>query len=191
MEPIDRIIGKIMEDAEWKIKEYERETQEKIEKIRKKEEERWEIEKKKLEYEGKREAEGIKSMLISRAYLEGKRELMDAKEEIIAKVIDLIKKNARNSPNYENYIRKCVKDALNVMGENIQIICLKDDKEIVERIVRETTRGATVVDGSVPFGGIVVVSKDYTRKVDYSIESLVERNINVVRREISKRLFEG
>ncbi len=192
MEPLQRIIDKIMEDANWKIKGYDEEADKKIEKIRKREEERWEEERKKMEYEGKREAEGIKSMLISRAYLEGKRELMDAKEEIIKTVVRRIKEEARNAgESYKKCIRDSLIDAKRFMGEDMQVICLKEDRDLVELLVREICPNAKLIEGHVPFGGIIVVTRDYLQKMDYSIDALVERKMSQIRKEISSRLFEG
>ena len=191
MEPIERIVNKIMEDANWKIKEYDMEAEKKIEKIRKLEEERWEEERKKMEYEGKREAEGIKSMIVSKAYLEGKRELMEAREEIIKMVIEKIKKEARNTESYKKYLKDSLTEASKVMGSDIQVICLKEDRILVDSIIREVCPQAKVVEGHVPSGGIIVVSKDYLQKIDYSIESFVDRRMNDIRKEVSAKLFEG
>ncbi len=192
MEPLQRIIDKIMEDANWKIKGYDEEAEKKIDKIRKREESRWEEERKKMEFEGKREAEGIKSMIISRAYLEGKRVLMDAKEEIINRVVKVIKEEARKvGENYKKYIRESLIDAKRFMGEDIQVICLKEDREIVESLIRDICPRAKVIDGQVSFGGIIVVTKDYLQKMDYSIDALVERNMSRIRKKIASGLFEG
>lgn len=189
---IQRIIDKIREDAEWKVREYNEEAKKKIEEIRKSEEERWEEERKRIEYRGKREAEGIKSMLISKAYLEGKRKLMDAKEEIINKVIKIIKEEARKlREEYREYIKSSLIAAKSRVGEEIQVICLEEDRDIVEPIVMEICPKANIVEGYFPFGGIIVVTRDRLQKIDYSINALVERKRNEIRKEISKRLFEG
>lgn len=187
---VQRIIDKIREDAEWKIREYNEEAEKKIEEIRRSEEEKWEEERKRIEDVGKREAEGIKSMLISRAYLEGKRKLMDAKEEIINKVIEIIKEEARKlREEYREYIKSSLIEGKSMLGEEIQVICLKEDRSIVEPIVMEICPKARIVEGHVPFGGIIVVTPDRLQKIDYSIDAFVERKRNEIRKEIAKRLF--
>ncbi len=188
---VEKIIEKINEDVELKLNEFKVETDKKIEKIRKEEYERWNREKEKIEHDGKREAEGIKSLIISRAHLEGKRELLEAREEIMNKVVNEIKIKARTSENYENYLKKVIEDAKKVLGEEFVIVCIPEDKSKVSSLVSKIAPKASVEMGAVKYGGIIAKSKDGERSVDYSIEALVERRINEIRRKIVEKLFEG
>ena len=191
VDPIERIKEKIKEDVRWKISEFEEDAKRKIEKIRKEEMGRWEEEKKKIIAEGKRDAEGIRSMIISRANLEGKRILMEAREEIIKKVVDEIKKNARNVPSYGNYVMKSINEGKNVFGEKFRIVCDREDMELVKNIASRIVPQAEITEGEVPFGGIRIESVDSLEVMDFSVNSLVERRMNDIRKLIVEKLFEG
>ncbi len=191
VDAVERIKKKIEEDVSWKIKEFEEDARRKIEKIRKEELKRWEVEKKKILAEGKRDAEGIKSMIISRANLEGKRMLMDAREEIIARVLNEIRENARKSPAYGNYVMRSIKEAKKVFGERFKIICNSEDVNLVKNIAVRIAPQAQVFEGAVRHGGIVIESEDSLEVMDYSIDSLVERKMNEIRKKIVDILFEG
>ncbi len=188
---VDKIISRINEDVEIKIKKIQKDTREKIEKIRNEEYAKWEREKKKLELEGKREVESIKRLIISKAQLEGRRELLAAREELMENIIERIKLNAKNAPRYSEYIRSSIEDAKNVLGEEFTIVCIPEDKDMVEKFVSEIAPKAKVVMGAVKHGGIMVKSADGERGVDYSIDALVERKINEIRKKIVSKLFEG
>ena len=191
VDPIERIKEKIEEDVRWKIREFEEDAKRKIEKIRKEEMGRWEEEKKKIIAEGKRDAEGIRSMIISRANLEGKRILMEAREEIIKKVVYEIKKNARNDPSYGNYVMKSINEGKNVFGEKFRIVCGREDMELVKNIASRIAPQAEITEGEVPFGGIRIESIDSLEVMDFSVDSLVERRMNDIRKLIVEKLFEG
>ncbi len=191
MDAVDRIIQKIREDAEWKVAEFRKETQEKIEKIRREELARWEQERAKLERDGKREAENIKSLIISRAHMEGKRELMDAREEVIDKVMKKIKIEARNSPMYEGYLRNAIIEAKSKFGDEFVLTCIPEDKATVESIVSEMGLKIKIEVGAVKYGGIIVKDKNGERSVDFSVRALIERRSHEIRREIVNMLFGG
>jgi V/A-type H+-transporting ATPase subunit E len=188
---VERIIAKIRDDVQWKVEEFQREADAKIEKIRKEEYARWEREKEKIEADGKREAEGIRSLIISRAHLEGKRELMEAREEVMEKVIERIKSDARKSEGYARYLEKKIEEAKGVFGEEFIVVCIPEDKATVDSLVQRIAPGAKVEMGPVKHGGIIVKDVQGTRTVDYSIEALVDRKVNEIRKRIVEKLFEG
>ncbi len=188
---VERIIEKIREDVRWKIDEIERDAEEKIERIKREEYARWEREREKMEHDAEREVEGIKSLIISRANLEGKRELMDSREEVMNKVIEAIKRNARNTEGYMKYIEEKVKEARSVFGEEFVVLCIPEDKAKVDEIVSRIAPRAKIEMGAVKYGGIVVKDVQGVKSIDYSIEALVGRKINDIRKMIVNRLFEG
>ncbi len=191
MDAIERIIEKINEDVEKKIKMFEEEASEKIEKIKKDEHTRWEHEKEKIERERDRDLESIRSLIISHANLEGKRELMAAREEIMNKVIENVKREARSSEKYLEYLATMVKDAKTVFGEEFVVVCIPEDKGKVDNIVKSLAPKATVEMGEVKHGGIIAKDVKGIKSVDYSIDALVERKINEIRKIMLNKLFEG
>ncbi len=191
VDAIERIKEKIEEDVRWKIREFEEDAKRKIEKIREEERRRWEEEKKKILAEGRRDAEGIKSMIISRANLEGKRMLMDAREEVIGRVLKEVRENARKSPAYGNYILRSINEAKKIFGERFRVICNTEDLNIVKNIAGRVAPQVDVVEGNVKHGGIVIESEDSLEVMDYSVDSLVERKMNDIRKKIVDLLFEG
>ncbi len=191
MDAVEKIIQKIQEDAEWKIESFMKEAEERIEKIRSEEYARWEREKEKLEQSGRREAEGIKSLLISRAHLEGKRKLMEAREEVIERVVERIKEEARLSSAYPSYLESRILEAKSFFGEEFVVVCIPEDKSKVEEIVSRVAPRAQVEMGQVKYGGVIVRDVNGVKSVNYSIEALVDGKINHIRKMISEKLFEG
>lgn len=191
MGSVERIIEKINEDVQWKLSEFENDANEKIEKIRNEELARWELEKEKIERDGKRDVESIRSLIISRAHLEGKRELMEAREEIMNKVIENIKSSARESKRYLEYIASKVKEAKDIFGEEFIVVCIPEDKQKVDNIVASVAPNAKVEMGAVKHGGVLAKDLQGIKSVDYSIDALIERRINDIRKMIVERLFEG
>ena len=191
MGSVERIIEKINEDVQWKLSEFENDANEKIEKIRNEELARWELEKEKIERDGKRDIESIRSLIISRAHLEGKRELMEAREEIMNKVIENIKSSARESKRYLEYIASKVKEAKDIFGEEFIVVCIPEDKQKVDNIVASVAPNAKVEMGAVKHGGVLAKDLQGIKSVDYSIDALIERRINDIRKMIVERLFEG
>ncbi len=191
MDAIENIIRRIEEDAQWKIKEYEENAAKEIERIRKAETERWEREMKKLEMDGKRDAEGIRQMHISKAHLEGRKLLMEVREKIIGKALEIMKEEAREvlGDKYYEYVAKSIENAKEVFGDEFRIVCLKDDVRKVKKLAKEKGVKAEVVPGDVSGGGIIAMSLDTLKKIDYSLDAYLNRNMAEIRRRIHERLF--
>ncbi len=188
---VDKIIAKINDDMNMKLREFQTETDKKIEEMRKVEYGKWEREKEKIEREGKREAENIRRLFISRAHLEGKRELLEAREDVMKKVITSIKNNARGSPKYDDYLRQAVEDARRALGDELVLLCTPEDEAKIKKIASEVTPRARIELGTVKYGGIIAKTVSGERSVDYSIEAFIERNVNEIRKKIVEKLFEG
>ncbi len=189
MEAIERIIKRIQEDADWKIKEYERKAQGEIEKIRRAEEGKWKREKEKLIATGKREAETIRQMYISKAHLDGKKMLMNAREKVIEDIIGEMLSKFKEYGNYDNYLKESLESAKEVLGNEFNIICMKEDVSKVKDMADELGISATVMEGDVEYGGILAVSRDSLKKVDYTARAFMERNMGDIRKKIYMRLF--
>ncbi len=191
MDAIERIIKRIEEDAQWKIKEYNDKAQREIEKIRNSEEERWSREKEKLESDGRRDAELIKQMHISKAHLEGRKILMNTREDIINRALEDINTNARVylSDIYSDYIKRALREASEVLGQSFTVHCLAEDRETVEKIASELNLAVDVKSSEVSSGGIVAKSSDGLKTIDYSVRALVNRRLNEIRRRIYEKLF--
>ncbi len=188
---VDKIIAKINDDMNMKLREFQTEVDKKIEEIRRVEYGKWELEKDKMEREGKKEAENIKRLHISRAHLEGKRELLEAREEVMKKVITSIKNNARKLPKYDEYLRQAVEDAKIALGNELVLLCAPEDEAKIKKIASEVIPTARIELGTVKYGGIIAKTFSGERSVDYSIEAFIERNLNEIRKKIVEKLFEG
>jgi len=189
MEAIENIIKRIREDADWKIKEYQEKAQREIEKIRKIEEGKWVREKEKLETVGKREAETIKQMHISKAHLDGKKMLMNAREKVIEKIIEDMLSNFKEYGNYDAYLEDSILAVREILGDEFNVVCMKEDIPRVKDIVNKLGMKVTVMEGNVEYGGILAVSKDSLKKVDYTARAFINRNIGDIRKRIYVRLF--
>ncbi|NPA74498.1 MAG: V-type ATP synthase subunit E [Euryarchaeota archaeon] len=188
---VDRIVEKILADARARAAEFDQEAQRKIDEIREEEESRWEKEKARLEAEFRREAEDIRIQILSRAHMEGKRLIVNAREEVINRVIEAIRRGIRDSSDYSNYLRRSVENAREILGDKFVVKCIPEDKETVNAIVSEVAPGATVEIGMIRNGGLLVESMDGLRVVDYSVDALVSRRMQDIRKMILDKLFEG
>ena len=189
MDAIDRIIKRIEEDAQWKIKEYWDKADREIERIRNMEESKWEKEREKMESSGKREAETIKQMHISKAHLDGKKMLMNAREKVIERIINQVQISFKDYVDYEKYIRESLEDAKNVLGTDFEVIAMQEDVEMVKRIADDMGLNLKVMAGELEYGGILAISSDSLKKVDYTVKAFVERNMGDMRKRIYVKLF--
>ena len=189
MDAIDRIIKRIEEDAQWKIKEYWDKADREIERIRNMEESKWEKEREKMESSGKREAETIRQMHISKAHLDGKKMLMNAREKVIERIINQVQISFKDYVDYEKYIRESLEDAKNVLGDNFEVIAMQEDVEMVKRIADDMGLNLKVMAGELEYGGILAISSDSLKKVDYTVKAFVERNMGDMRKRIYVKLF--
>ncbi len=188
---IEKIIEKIQKDVNLKVQQFEIEAEQKIEAIKEEEYSRWEAEKNKIEADGRREMNGTKVLKMSRAQLEGRREVTEAREYIIKKIIDDVKRMARTSPGYVEYIKRSIIDAKEVLGERFVVKCIPEDKEKVIQIVSDIAPMSTVEVSIIKYGGIVISTVDSLKTLDYSVDALVNRNLQKIRRMIFNKLFEG
>ncbi len=189
MDAIDRIIKRIEEDAQWKIKEYWDKADREIERIRNMEESKWEKEREKMESSGKREAETIRQMHISKAHLDGKKMLMNAREKVIERIINQVQISFKDYVDYEKYIRESLEDAKNVLGTDFEVIAMQEDVEMVKRIADDMGLNLKVMAGELEYGGILAISSDSLKKVDYTVKAFVERNMGDMRKRIYVKLF--
>ena len=189
MDAIDRIIKRIEEDAQWKIKEYWDKADREIERIRNMEESKWEKEREKMESSGKREAETIRQMHISKAHLDGKKMLMNAREKVIERIINQVQISFKDYVDYEKYIRESLEDAKKVLGNNFEVIAMQEDVEMVKRIADDIGLNLKVMAGELEYGGILAISSDSLKKVDYTVKAFVERNMSDMRKRIYVKLF--
>ncbi len=189
MDAIDRIIKRIEEDAQWKIKEYWDKADREIERIRNMEESKWEKEREKMESSGKREAETIRQMHISKAHLDGKKMLMNAREKVIERIINQVQISFKDYVDYEKYIRESLEDAKNVLGNNFEVIAMQEDVEMVKRIADDMGLNLKVMAGELEYGGVLAISSDSLKKVDYTVKAFVERNMGDMRKRIYVKLF--
>ena len=189
MDAIDRIIKRIEEDAQWKIKEYWDKADREIERIRNMEESKWEKEREKMESSGKREAETIRQMHISKAHLDGKKMLMNAREKVIERIINQVQISFKDYVDYEKYIRESLEDAKNVLGTDFEVIAMQEDVEMVKRIADDMGLNLKIMAGELEYGGILAISSDSLKKVDYTVKAFVERNMGDMRKRIYVKLF--
>ncbi len=189
MDAVEKIIRRIEEDAQWKIEEYYSNAEKEIERIRSIEEGKWEQEKEKLESMGKREAETIKQMHISKAHLDGKKMLMQAREEVIEKIIKDMLENFREYGDYDSYLQRSLKESSEILGSKFMVISSQEDREKIESIASSLSIDISVAPGDVPYGGFIAVSSDSTRRLDNTAEAFIERNMGEIRKMIYTKLF--
>jgi len=182
----EKIINQIKKDAEKKvnkiIKQAEKQSNENLENIIKNTEKQAEM----IISDGKIKAENIKSVLISKAKQEEKKEILNAKEKIIDECF--LKAHHRlctlTDDEYKKIVSTFIKNGIDKLGKNCKIIITRDiDKEIAKKFSLSIT-GETEAAG-----GIILVSKDERITLDNTFDTILKREKNKLRIKVGKLLF--
>jgi V/A-type H+-transporting ATPase subunit E len=201
---IDKIKSKILEDAKAEANKIIAQAEEEKAKILEKAKEEAEKRKAEILKKGEKEAEMTKSRIISEAKLEAKKKILEAKEEIIEMAIEKLKEELvklPEQPEYKDKLITLIKDgAISLGGGELVVRLNKRDMDIIddatlwnlEKEVENATKKVTVLKKGEPVditGGCVIETADGLKSLDNSLESIFNRNLNVIRARITEKLF--
>lgn len=183
---VEKIIQQIKKDSEEEIKKIIDEARKQASDIIKKAKEEAKAEAKKIILEGKRKGEALKKAMIAKAKQENKKAITKVKEELINKCFtDAYHKISKlRGKEYEEIVKGMIREGERKLGKNCKIIITREeDKKIVDEM------GLTVAGKTNASGGIVLRSSDDKIIIDYTFDSILERNKEKLRIEVGRILF--
>ena len=136
----------------------------------------------------KADAAQIMTREISRANIEGRMLLNNAINEKVDAAISGILEDMdsyRKSGSYRSMLVKLSKKAMSELGSNCAIYCSGDDYDYLKGQLQKATIKRAVSNMS---GGIIAVSEDGKREVDYSIKNIIDGMKDSIASEILKRM---
>ncbi|MGF3554864.1 MAG: V-type ATP synthase subunit E [Thermoplasmatota archaeon] len=182
----EKIIEQIKKDSEKEIKQISKETDDKIKELINSAKKEAKEEADKILNNAKKQGENLKKVLISKAYSDSKREIMNAREEIIEECF-LKARHELATLTQEKYIdlvSKFINIGIKKLGTNCQVKISRDiDKKIAENF------GLKVIGNIESSGGVLLISADNKITLDYTFEGIMKREKDKIRIKIGKFLF--
>lgn len=130
------------------------------------------------------ELRGVHDRIVGRAELEGRKELMDARMEVLKKVYEKAKEALKNiasgkdkSVDYQNVLLKLIKESDEAIAEDNYIISanskdIKLLKQIIEEIKQEIGKDCRISETPIEIvGGVVVRNPDETKLLENTLEN--------------------
>lgn len=183
---LDKLIKRIKEEAEKEIRDIIGKAEEKAKRIIEEEEKKGREEAEKIRREGAKEAEKKKERILASARRKAKSYMIKAREELIERCIERIMNKLKelNSKKYEEIMGSLIRNALEEIKDGYIISTRKEDEKIAKNVGIEI-KGK--IDG---IGGVIIKSKDRSKEIDLTFDSLIERSRDEIRIKIAKKLFE-
>jgi vacuolar-type H+-ATPase subunit E/Vma4 len=147
------------------------------------------------------ELRAVHDRIVGRAELEGRRELMDARMELLEKVYNEAKESLRivasgqdESIDYQSILKKLIKESDQAITDESYIISANNNdikylKEIKDEI--KNSLGKEVMINSTPIdiiGGVVVQNPDGTKTLENTLENRLNEVTTRLQPEIAIRL---
>jgi V/A-type H+/Na+-transporting ATPase subunit E len=182
----EKIIERIKNDAEKQIQQIKDETEQHSKMIIKTAKAEAQQEAEKILQSGQRESESAKKILISKAMQDVRRDMMNAKEEIITQCFSeaLQKLGSLPDDQYRKLVISLIRAGKKRLGDHCTVsVSRAIDKEIAKQ-------EAVSVQGTVKStGGIVLQSANGAITIDNTFERLLDRKKDEIRIHVGKLLF--
>jgi len=182
----EKIIEQIKKDTDTEINKIKKDAEDKAKIIISNAKKESEEEIKKILSEGKIKSENVKKIHISKVNQDVKREIMNAREDVIE---DCFSKahhelSILKGKDYEKIVKKLVKDGMQKIGGKCSFLISRSaDKTIAEEL------GLSVVGRVEKTGGVIIKSIDGKVTLDYTFDGILEREKGKIRRKVGKILF--
>jgi len=135
---------------------------------------------------GKKQSENLNKILVSKANQDIKRDIMNAREEVIDECFSKARHKLSNlkGEDYEKLVRKLIADGQKKLGENCSVMVTRDaDKKLAEEL-------GIKIDGRIESsGGIILRSADRKVRLDYTVDGILKRDKNKIRIKVGRLLF--
>ena len=187
----EAVVGKVRVEAQSIIKEAEEKAQVEIEKAKKQRETKLEEGKRKILGEAEEEA----ARILAQASIKARQELLRMKADIIAKIIEDVKKTLSGIASDESHHLSLIKEAMDGLGvdkgriyvspKNVSSVqkFLEGDEELANRIMEVKEFNCT--------GGVIAENIEGKYRIDNTYETRLEMLLPKLLPEISKELFEA
>lgn len=149
-------------------------------------------EKKTLELETDRIIKIQRSRAISEGKLEGRKMMLNAKEEVITSAFTIANQRLAelDQAQKESYLSSAIKGAVSELGSDVTALCNPKDAALVTKVAKQVDSKIKVSSEGIEFiGGVVVRANDGSAQIDATFEGLLNRKRNDLRREIAEILF--
>ncbi len=134
------------------------------------------------------------SRAISEAKLEARKALLSAKEEVISSAFEMANERLANlgSKETESYLTNAIKNAVGILGSDVEVLCNSKDSKLVSKIVSSIDNKISVSSEGIEYiGGAVIRAKDGSSQIDATLEGVLARIKNELRKEVAEILFKG
>lgn len=199
---VQKIVAKIKEDSSKKIASVkEKGIVEADEVIKKAEEEAKSITERILA-KGKREAEMEEQRIIANAKHSSRKEILEAKEEILKSAFSQAEKELlkfSSSPEYKGVLLKLIQSTVeSVGGGNVEVLVRKEDQAVIDNkaladIARNVKDADTKItlskDTTRTIGGVFVRSTDGKYSANNTFENRMERMRSELRAKVAGIIF--
>jgi len=182
----EKIIEQIQKDAEKETKEIQLFAEKQAKTIILEAKKQAKEEADKIIENGKKQAENIQRIIISKENQNIKREIMNSEEKIIDECF--IKAHQKLSTikgkPYEDTVSKYAQEGLKKLGKDCSVLISRsEDKTIIEKLGLKSSGN---IEAS---GGIKLVSKDGRILLDYTFDGILKRDKDKIRNKVGKLLF--
>jgi V/A-type H+-transporting ATPase subunit E len=194
MGALENITERIKKDASSKANSQINEAKKEADEILARAKEDLEKEKAQMELETEKVIKIQKNRAISEAKLEARKMNLAAKEEVITRAFELARERFKTlaSSKAEGYLRMAIKNAVSLLGNDVEVLCNSKDTIIVAKIAGEINPGITVSSEGIEYlGGAVIRTKNRKSQIDATFEGVMERIKGDLRRDVAQILFRG
>jgi len=182
---LEKLIQRIESDAENEANQIIEEARKEAEEIIREAKKKAEREAKEIEAKGEKGAARLREKTLASARRKAREMEMQAKEEMIQECIEKAKEELKKlkGRKYEVAIKKFIEEGKRSLGECVVVPSREQDIKIAEKM-------GIKVEGKVDsIGGVIIKSKDGSREIDNTFESIMERKIGELRIAIANELF--
>jgi V/A-type H+-transporting ATPase subunit E len=192
MAALDNITKRITNDATKKAKQRIKEAKKEAQELLGRAQKELEREKKAIEQDTEKTIKIQRSRAVSEAKLEARKMNLNAKEAVIAQAFETANERFKNLglEQNEKYLRGAIKNGVELLGMEVEVLCNRDVSSLVTRIASEIDPEITVDSEGIQYlGGVVIRAKNGTAQIDATFEGVLERTRNELRREVAEILF--
>ncbi|MEA1904581.1 MAG: V-type ATP synthase subunit E family protein [Candidatus Hadarchaeota archaeon] len=208
MKGLEKMVQRILSDAEKESKKVIRDAKGEVEKRKSSAKENAKAEAEKILSEGKREAEKIEHRVLASARLKTRQLKLNTQESLIqdafSKAMDELPNLRKDKQRYQKIMGELVKaGGIAIGGEELEIQILKEDKKFLPKAtvhdltkkISKSTGNETSLKISTSLknasGGVVVQKADGSVKCDNTFEARLRRLKHSLRSKTAEILFKS
>jgi V/A-type H+-transporting ATPase subunit E len=116
----------------------------------------------------------------------------DVREQLIARVMDVVVRELAdlpNTPRYGEVMRALLGEAAHLIDTDLVVHVRAEDKKLAEKLVKALGRKAAVETTLKGWGGLVVLSADGLVRVDNTLEARLESATPAIRQHVARQLM--